>query len=202
MKIKVLSDPICPICFFSISVMDRLVKEYDIEVEWVNVNAHPHFGDGIKLSEYKKSYDGYLESKERYKGIARQFGLYIPFQDYIPSPQPALNAIYEAKKVGRGGAFKRLIMTKYHVHGEDIGDMVVLLDTARELGIEEECIRSAIEEGRYNEQIAENTAIAHQFGMKEAASGVIVIDNKEFVDDALIAPGNMERLIEKYFAQQ
>ncbi len=200
MNIKILSDPICPICFLSIAVMDELMKEYDIEVEWINVNAHPHFGDGIKLSVYKESYDGYLESKNRYKGIAREFGQYIPFQDYIPSPQPALNAIYEAKKVGRGGAFKRLIMNKYHVHGEDIGDMVVILDTARELGIDEDRIRKAVEEGRHNQLIAQNTAIAHQFGMKAAASGVIVIDDKEFIETAFRAPGNMRGIIEHYFS--
>ncbi len=200
MNIKVLSDPICPMCYIAIGVMDELIKEFDLTVEWINVNAHPHFGEGIKLSEYKKSYEGYLESKKRYKGIARKYGLYFPVNDYIPSPQPALNAIYEAKKLGRGGAFKRLIMAKHHVYGEDIGDIEVIVETANELGIDPLRIRRAVELRLNDDLIAENTERAYSYGMKKSASGVVVLNDQQLVASPFSEPSKLRHIIEQHLA--
>ncbi|GEM_PF-3374672 len=201
LNIKIMSDPICWVCYVAITAMDQLQKEYDIEVEWLNVNAHPHFGrdgEGISQIEYRGSVEAYQLRRQSVKKVAEQYGIYLPYKEYVPSPQRALNAIYEAKAMGRGGAFKRLIMDKHHRYGEDIGSLTVIEDTARELGLDEVRILEAVKNSTHDSIIAQTTARAHEFGMKEAASGVMLIDNQHFIESPFRDINELRKLIEQY----
>ncbi len=205
LNVKILSDPICWVCFIGITAMDILQKEYDLNVEWLNINAHPHFGtgsEGIHQVEYKGSLLKYRQSRKRVKKIAKQYGLYLPYKEYVPAPQRALNAIYEAKSMGRGTAFKRLIMAKHHLYGEDIGDLSVISETAQELGIDGRRILQAVESGKHDEIIANNTAQAYKYGMKQSASGVMVIDDKHFIAEPFKDLDQLRSIIEEHLARQ
>jgi len=137
-KLKVIaySDYICPFCYIGYHRIEKLKKEYNLDVEWRPFEIHPETpkrGASIDELPFPK---GYLEMAfANVKRLADEDGLTLKFAEKLPNSRLALYISEFARKKGKFEEFHKLVLEAYWLEGKDIGDKSLLLDLAESVGL-------------------------------------------------------------------
>jgi predicted DsbA family dithiol-disulfide isomerase len=99
----------------------------------------------------------------------------------VPNSRRALMLGELARDRGRHHALHPRLFDAYWARGRDLGDLQVLVEEGRAVGLEEDEIRRAVNDPQYLSRIEEQTAAALEFG----AGGVPAW----LVDERLLVPG-------------
>ena len=196
-QIKVYSDFVCPYCFFGEVVLERALKgmEDQVQVEWMpfELRAHP--------TPTLKPEDDYLQNtwQNSVYPIASQLGIKMVLPKV--SPQPHTHLAFEgyqyAREKGLGVAYTHRMFTAFFQEEQDLGDINVLANLAKDVGLEEAGFREAIESGRYRE--AHQKALQHAY--KEAgitAVPTFIIGNKKI--QGLLREEDLRKIVEQELA--
>ncbi len=111
--------------------------------------------------------------------MAAAAGLTMVDRDWVSNSRPALEAAEFAREHGDFDAFHRAVFTAYWAEGKDIGQVEVLKEIAESVGLDAEAMATAIEEGRYREQVMADYELAQRIGF----SGVpaFIVGNRAIV---------------------
>lgn len=96
--------------------------------------------------------------------MADEVGLPLVDRDWVSNSRKALEASEFAREQGMFDALHRAIFHAYFAEGRDIGKRDVLLELAREVGLDDAGLREALEDGRYRERIDSDYLLAQQIG--------------------------------------
>ena len=153
-KIKVVSDTICPWCYIGKRNFDKalsLVPDVDVKFIYSTFQLNPVFPkEGVNRREYisrKFNNDHYSSMKERIKSEALKSGISIINNnlDIIPNTFNSHRLIYWSKEENCHLETVEMIFKSYFEESKDIGDINVLLDIAKKVGMDYKKIRNKFE---------------------------------------------------------
>ena len=188
-RIDVVSDVMCPWCFIGKKRLERALATIDpaisVDIHWRPFQLDP------TLPKEGKDRDTYLA--EKFGGIERARSLYknveaagatvdIPFRfDAIavsPNTLDAHRLIRWAQNAGTDVQTKVVdrLFSLYFLEGGNIGDHEVLLDVARECGMDASIVAPLLASDADKDAVTQEIALAQQMGV----SGVpcFIIENK------------------------
>lgn len=197
LPIKVYSDFVCPYCFFGEVVLERALQgmEDKVQVEWMSFELRPYPNPTLKPEEE------YLQTtwQNSVYPMARQLDINMVLPKV--SPQPYTHLAFEgyqyAKEKGLGEAYTHRMFTAFFQEEQDLGDMEVLARLAKEIGLEEEKFREAVESGKYKE--AHQKALRHAY--EEAGISAVptfIVGNKKV--RGLLREEDIRKIIEQELA--
>lgn len=134
-KVTVFSDYICPFCFIGKSSIDRLQKEFEVEVEWKNIEIHPETPlNGVPLAQIDSSF--FSQMWLNVERLAKESGIEIRPPTVMANSSLAMIAVEYARKENLFEAFHDAVFRAYWQEGKNIGDIKVLLEVAKTIGLD------------------------------------------------------------------
>jgi len=168
-RVFVYFDYICPYSYLVRPLIEAIASERPLEVVWrpletrPELPAHgvPNVGDGpdeISPKEWERLGE---------QGLAAGVPLYRPA--LIPRTHLTLQASEFARDIG-SEAFRRLheaLFRAYFVHDVDIGAREKILEIAATEGLAREALETALEDGRYADELAVAEREAERYEIKQ-----------------------------------
>ncbi len=158
MKLTVFYDYICPFCYLTSKSLERLSREFDLEIEWKGIEIHPEYTSaGQKSSRTFRS----LQIGDIIKAAANESGTDIVLPGFRTNSRLSLEASEFAKTRNRFKSFHYMIYEAYYLERKNIGDVEVILETGSNAGLDagelEECLvkRTMFERIEENKKEAE-----------------------------------------------
>ncbi|MCG7406141.1 DsbA family oxidoreductase [Paenibacillus sp. ACRRX] len=160
LKIKVYSDFICPFCFLGKGPLDEIVKEKDVEVEWMPFelrrSPQPKI-DPWQEPDKLSSWDSYILPTAKKLGIEMR----LPRLSPHPYTHLAFEGCQFAKERGKGNEFHHRVFTAFFQEEQNIEDVEVLTNLAGDVGLPMEEFKEALESRQYSE--AHQAALQHAY---------------------------------------
>jgi predicted DsbA family dithiol-disulfide isomerase len=154
-------------------VVERLKKEYNVEVEWRPYYLRPDTPpEGLDLPEYiqRARANG---SEERLRGMAELHGMKFKSTERIWNTRLAHEATEYAREKGKANEFHHSVFSKVYGEGLDISKWDVLRDAAVEAGLDAEDMQSVVESGKYTTEVAGQVQWAQRIGVTGVPTYVI-----------------------------
>jgi len=175
--IDIVSDTVCPWCFVGKRRLEQALAQQgngvDVRIAWRPFQLNPEmpregadrkthlrakFGDDDR---FEKAYDAIVEAGKSVE---------IPFAfDDIERTPNTINShrlIDRAGKTGRQDAVVEVLFRTYFLEGRDIGDIDVLVDVAREAGLDGDEIRDYLQSDEDVERINAEDKLAREMGIQ------------------------------------
>ena len=156
--IDVVSDVVCPWCYVGKRRLEAALRAAgEVEVRWRPFQLDPTIPpQGLDRQAYMRAKFGdgpqLAQAHARLKALGAEVGVAFDFAAIRRSPNTldAHRLIRFASEAGAADAVVERLFSDYFVQGRDIGDRAVLIEAARECGLDEKAIaaRLASEEGR------------------------------------------------------
>ncbi|MGG0666214.1 DsbA family oxidoreductase [Viridibacillus arvi] len=187
LKIKAYSDFICPFCFLGKGPLDEIVKEKDVEVEWMpfELRPSPHSKiDPWKEPDKLSSWDSFILPTAKKLGV----DMCLP----RVSPHPYTNLAFEgchfAKEHGKGNEFHHRVFTAFFQEEQNIEDVEVLTNLAGEVGLSMDDFKDALVSRKYRE--------VHQKALNHAYEEAQIMAVPTFIigDEVIQGLASKERL--------
>lgn len=191
-RIHVYADYVCPYCLLAEHVVTEAVGEEDVAIQWHPFELRP---DPVPTLRVDAAYLPTVWRQSVYP-LAERIGVDIQLPTTSPQPRTALafQAFAHAEERGKGHAFSMRAMEAFFQENRDIGDIDVIVDLGREIGLDVHVLRDALESGRYADQHAR--ALRHaseERGVR--AVPTIVIGDARF--EGMPAPADIRAAVHK-----
>lgn len=175
-KIKIFSDYIWPFCYVGKGIVEKLEKEYDLEIEWSGLEIHPETPKkGVNLNErFSKSNLDQMLKNLNYSGSL--YGINFGKLERMPNSHNALEAAEFARAHGKLKEYHSALMDAYFRDLKDIGDLEVLGDLGKFLGLNKEELISAVKNRVYETTL--NNSAKDALSMEINSTPTFVINNK------------------------
>lgn len=151
-------------------------EEFEIRDEWVYIEIHPDTPQaGVPLTE---KFPG-MSPEQLFAGVRQAGALYgIEFGNVekLANSRRAIEASEYARDHGKFGEYHDLVLHAYFTEGRDIGDVSVLLELARQAGLDAEELQRALDEGRYAARLEAAQEQAYQYGV--SGTPTFLVNNK------------------------
>ena len=179
MKILFISDYVCPYCLVAKEAMKKALEETGIEAEitWqpFELTIEPAQRIDTYHDEVRKSH--YQILVEPCKQL--ELDMKLP-PAVVPRPYTllAFEGYYEAIKQGKGDAYNERMYKAYFIEEQDIGELNVLCELAKEVGLDVIAYKNALEQGTHAKKLQE----MNQYGrnvQKIKHVPTILIDDEE-----------------------
>jgi len=200
-RVVVYSDYVCPFCHLGRASLRRYLEESDgdVEVDWhpFDLRARKRRPDGtIDFSvDDGKDEAYYAQARENVRRLADRYGVEMA-QDLATDVDslPAQVASFHVKETDPEAwpAFDEAIFEALWVSGRDVGDPDVLVEVARDVGIDGEAIREALADESLRERVTESFDEARRRGV--TAVPTFVYDGH--VARGAVPPEQLARLVE------
>ena len=165
LKITMFSDFICPFCYIGFEVIQKLKREFRIDLEWRSFEIHPEWpADGIAAEKLRSAGD--MDTRKaawsRIVSMADSEGLVINTPALLINSHKALLLAEFAKDRGRSDEFDGRVYRAYFVDGANIGDNAVLTQLAADAGLDRDEALAALGSQNYETRLKNNALAAHQ----------------------------------------
>jgi len=174
LTIDVVSDVVCPWCYLGKKRLERaLAQEPEpIAVHWRPYQLDPSIPKGgVDRRAYltnKFGNDGRIEAAhERLSALGAEEGIAFAFDRIARAPNTldAHRLIRWAFLAGAQGKVVDRLFSLYFEQGRDIGDRALLVETARECGMDAQVVERLFAERADEEEVRAEIAQAQQLGV-------------------------------------
>jgi len=174
------------------------VKGKDVQVEWMPFELRPYPTPTLRPeSDYVRRV--WAQSVQP---LAQRLGVRMILPPISPMPHThlAFEGYHFAKEHGQGHAYHHRVFTAYFQEGKDIGDLDVLTELARDVGLDTAAFRAALEARTY--QAVHRKALCHaveEMGITAVPTFVIGprvlvgLQSKEALERAIAEAARHER---------
>jgi predicted DsbA family dithiol-disulfide isomerase len=156
LRIRAISDYICPWCYIGLVRIERLREEFDVDFEVGAYELRPGIPpEGISRKEASAGRvypPGYLDNLIQ---TARDAGIDMKRPPLVPNTRKAHEATEFAKEAGALLPFHRALFAAYFEREENIGDTDVICRIGAECGLDAGTLERALNEGRYAAAVEE-----------------------------------------------
>jgi predicted DsbA family dithiol-disulfide isomerase len=173
--LDILSDPICPWCYIGKAKLDRALAQrpdHGLDIFWRPYQLNPDMApEGMDRTEYLETKFGGPERAKTIYGQIRDAagaaGLKVDFDAIKRTPNTfdAHRLIRWARSGGHQQAAMDSLFIRYFERGEDIGDRAILMDVAREVGMDLDLLARLYDEDADRELLTNEEALARQMGV-------------------------------------
>lgn len=163
-KLTIYSDYVCPWCYVGQGPVEKLMKEFPVQVTWRPFYLRPDTPpEGMELPDNVKAH--MAQTNTRLKQMASAAGMDMVFPSRIPNTRLAHEATEYANQKGKGLEFHRAVFNHYYGKGEDIGRWDVLQAAAREVGLDADEMKKEVESGKFTQLVREQVEEAAEIGV-------------------------------------
>ena len=196
MQIDIVSDTICPWCYIGKRKFERALEsraDLTVDVNWRPFQLNPHMPTGgMDRDAYLASkFGGEQRASQIYQAVAeagRAVGIDFRF-DLIrrtPSTLDSHRLIRWARSAGVQNELTEVLFHRYFLEGADIGDHRVLVETAREAGMDADLVADLLAKDADLDLIRGEDSQARQMGINSVPC--FVIDRKYAISGAQDPP--------------
>ncbi|MGB2696041.1 MAG: DsbA family oxidoreductase [Dehalococcoidia bacterium] len=158
-RVTVISNYICPWCYVGMARIERLQRNFALNVQWQPFEIHPEIPpEGKPMGGVAAAY------YERFRPLAADAGLPFELPERVPNSHRALEAAEFAREQGAFDPFHHALFLAYFTHGRDISDLDVLSELGASCGVDADELREALESRRYAALVDERTDESRQQG--------------------------------------
>lgn len=179
-RVLVFFDYACPFCYLDWPRLKRLRAEHDAELVLVPVELRPDLPPGgASVAELGAEHSGHV--REHMLRMAREGELELVFPDNMPNTHEALVLGEYARDLG-AETHERMheaIFSAYMGLGLDIGDRDVLLQIARDQGLEVDKVRAVLETRAFDDRLHQFHHLALSVGI--TATPAALVCNELFI---------------------
>jgi predicted DsbA family dithiol-disulfide isomerase len=146
---------------------ERLIREYDVEPVLVHFPLHPETPpEGASMAErYAERGIDPEAMYRRMKGLMDAEGLPYGKRTHTYNSRLAQELGKWADTQPGGGAIHDALFRAYFVDARNIGDVAVLLDVVRAVGLDEAAARAALAGRRFSDAVDADWAKSRQYGV-------------------------------------
>ncbi|WP_433774412.1 DsbA family oxidoreductase [Bacillus wiedmannii] len=158
-RIKVYSDFLCAFCFLATGPLDEVVKEKDVEVEWMPFELRPSPSPKIDPRTQPRvmaAWNSFIYP------TAEKLGLEIKLPHFRSYSHFAFEGYQFAKEHGKGNEFHHRVFIAHFQEEQNIEDIEVLTKLAEEVGLSQGAFKEALVSRKYREMHQEALRHAHQ----------------------------------------
>jgi predicted DsbA family dithiol-disulfide isomerase len=142
-----------------------LERRFGAQVAWLPFELHPEYPpDGLPrsalIARYGEGFHHRLEEQFAAEGLA-----YNPNPDVVPNTRLALELGEQARAEGVHRAYHDRVMEAYWSEAANLSDRAVLEHLARETGVSDEGIATALDERAWQQAVDASTAQAQAVGV-------------------------------------
>ena len=165
--LEVFTDYVCPWCYLGDNRVKKLKENYDIDVKLIHFPLHPDTpNEGRTLADmFGTGPEAIAEKNRNMKGLMEAEGL--PFNDRSHTYNSRL-----AQEIGTwaetqdgGNAIHDKFFEAYFVNGRDIGDIEVIIDVVKSVGLDETQARAVLTDRSYKDAVDADWAKSHSYGV-------------------------------------
>lgn len=193
-SVEIWSDIVCPFCFIGKKNFEAALKAYKgsekIEVVWRSFELDPNTkkSQNIKIHDliakkYGRSPEWAKENNQRLTTQGQTIGIDFDFESIIPTNSfDAHRLLHLARAENKQNETADLLFKAYFSQGKDIAEPSVLLEIAKEAGLNGERAKQVLE----NQEFTEDVRAEEQEAQQLQISGVpaFVFDRKYLVSGA------------------
>lgn len=175
-KVVVFSDFVCPFCYIGLHTLRRLQPEFDFEVSWRGFQIHPEWpAEGVPAEQYYRTMDERRRKAawQMIESMAAEAGIEMRPPSVLANSYLALAAQEFAIEHGCADAFEERVYRAYFHDQANIGERGVLMELAREVGLDAAQLDQALAEDRYAMRLKNATLMAHQRGINGVPTFII-----------------------------
>ena len=174
LTIDVVSDVVCPWCYLGKKRLERALAEESeaVQVRWRPYQLDPTIpAGGLDRQTYMRNKfgdDGRLEQiHERLRALGAEEGIGFAFDKIgrAPNTLDAHRLIRWAAEAGVQNAVVDQLFSLYFEQGCDIGDQKLLVEVAREAGIDALSVEKRLAEGTNERDVQQEIAQAQSLGV-------------------------------------
>jgi len=175
MTIDVVSDVVCPWCYVGKRRLQRALAmetNAEIPVRWRPYQLDPTIpAGGMDRKTYMRNKfgdNGRLEEvHERLRALGAEEGIAFAFEkiDRSPNTMDAHRLIRWASATGAQDAVVDKLFSLYFEQGRDIGDRQLLIETARDAGMDSEAVEKLLTDGADESDVRQEIAQAQSLGV-------------------------------------
>ncbi len=178
MKIEIWSDIMCPFCYIGKREFEKALNDFSkkelVDVEWKSYQLAPDLitEPGKNMDEYLSEHKG-ISVEEAHKmnqyvtDRAKQVGLDFRFDKAIPANTMKAHCFaHFAKKYGKQNEAEELLFRSYFTEGKNIDDLPTLLSLGKELGLNTDDLKDALENNSYYEEVRADIYESFQLGVR------------------------------------
>ena len=165
--LEVFSDYVCPWCYLGDNRVKRLKEEYDVEVKLVHFPLHPETpAEGRSLQELFRCGREDIEAKNNnMKGVMEAEGLPYSERSHTYNSRLAQETSKWAETKLGGETIHDKFYESYFVNRLNIGDIEVIIDIVKSVGLGEAEARAVINERRFKDAIDADWEKSHAYGV-------------------------------------
>lgn len=177
MKVEVWTDIMCPYCYLGKIHYEKALRQFDhadeIELEWKAFQLNPNLpdkGNGYPVKEYLINSAGYPENAiksmfENLKKLADQAGVWFNLENSLAAnTHDAHRLIKLASKKGLDSVVLMKLSKAYFEEAKDYSDWDLLISIGKEVGLQEDEIRSMLESDEFSYEIKQDIQEAGNLG--------------------------------------
>lgn len=175
MQIDIISDTVCPWCFIGKRRLEKAMSQrpdMEFEIQWRPFQLNPDMPrDGMDRRQYLEvKFGGPDRAKQIYEHIedaGRSEGIAFAYDKIVRTPN-TLDSHRLIKWAGTAGvqdAAVEVLFRKYFLEGGDIGDKALLVDVAREIGMDADLVSDLLAGDDDLEETKTEDTMARQMGV-------------------------------------
>ncbi|NQY92743.1 MAG: DsbA family protein [Campylobacteraceae bacterium] len=149
-EIIIYSDYVCPFCLIAEKIVEEVIKEKDITIQWKPFELRPYPTPTLKVD------DEYLPSiwEKSVYPMAKKYNIPIKLPSISPQPRTtkAFEAFIFAQKHNLGDEFSAAVLSAFFQKDMDIGDFDVLSNIGAKLGLDKEALKKSLENDEFKEE--------------------------------------------------
>lgn len=196
-QVVVVSDFVCPWCYVGLTELDRLQRDYPVDVTWAPFlldptvppegrSQPPRQAEGDPLSP--------VEARAEAAGLHFKRG-----RTFRPNSHLALEAATFGQATGASHevneAFHRALYSAHFESLDDIGSIDTLVRLGAEAGLDGTALREALETRRFREQVDDEIAMVQEIGV--SAVPTFIFNNEYAIVGAETYPA-FQRMMEHF----
>jgi len=150
-RLDVWSDYVCPFCYLELPQLARLQEAFGerLAIEWHAFELRPEptptldpTGDYLRRTWDRAVYP-----------LAAEYGMTLRLPPVQPRSRLALEAAEFAREHDRFDAFHLAVFRAFFEEGRDIGDLGVLSELARRVGLDAQALEASLAAGDYSDLV-------------------------------------------------
>lgn len=196
-KVVVVSDFVCPWCYVGLTELEKLQRDYPVEVSWAPFLLDPSVPPEGRSHPPRQAEDdppSPVEVRAQAAGLQFKRG-----RTFRPNSHLALEAAMFGQESGASHEvnerFHRALYSAHFEALEDIGSIETLVRLGAESGLDATALREALETRRYRGQVDEEIGLVQEIGV--SAVPTFIFNNEYAIVGAETYPA-FQRMMEHF----
>ena len=165
--LELFTDYVCPWCYLGDNRVKKLKQNYDITVQMVHFPLHPDTpAEGRTLQDMFNCGPEEIEAKNtRMKGLMETEGLPYNARSHTYNSRLAQEIGTWAETQDGGNAIHDKFFEAYFVDRHNVGDIEVIIDVVKSVGLDEQEARAVLDERRFKDAVDADWEKSHSYGV-------------------------------------